>query len=120
MEARGIIQNLTGRWHDRYLSVDCQEGFWAPDNPGKNHMGTWPQNMHNFVRQKHFQQWLRTLLQELGQHRSPAGQPPNLVHVLLWCNEGTHNAVSASRILEVAAAECGIPCLPRFQEFLLF
>ena len=108
-EARALLQNLTSTTTHRYLSVNCRDGFYDPDSSGRCHVGTWPEHMRRFVRQGKFQVWGQLLLQELARLQSSPGQPPNVVHILLWCNKGTHRSVSASRVLEAVADKCRWP-----------
>ena len=105
-----MMQHLTGQKSDKFLSVNCRRGFQDPGRASRKHIGTFPAHLQQFVGETHFPCFLDLLLQELALRQGPAGQPPQAVHVLLWCNDGTHLSVSASRVVEVAAAALGIPC----------
>jgi hypothetical protein len=104
-----MVRHLVGAQAGSFLSVNCRDGFYDPDASGKRHVGTWPQHMQGFAAQRCFRPWLQMLLQELALRQSPQGQPPAVVHILLWCNKGTHRSVSASRVLEAVADRCGWP-----------
>ena len=105
-----MMQHLTGQKNDKFLSVNCRRGFQDPGRASRKHIGTFPAHLQQFVGETHFPCFLDLLLQELALRQGPAGQPPQAVHVLMWCNDGTHLSVSASRVVEVAAAALGIPC----------
>lgn len=104
-----MMRNLTGQPQHHFLTVNCRTGFYDPESRGRSHVGTYPEHMQGFVRQRCFQRWLQQLLQALLSKQARPGQSPSTVHALMWCNKGTHRSVSASLVLQHVADTLQIP-----------
>jgi hypothetical protein len=87
--------------------VNSRRGFYDEDRgPGNQHVGYWPQHMDQFTRSPRFVSWLQESLDLLVhtalRSSSPTAEPGTL-HMLFWCNRGTHRSVSSTRVWEVVA-----------------
>jgi len=94
--------------------LNCRTNFYDPEESedSRYHVGYWPKNMETFCLQAAFEPWLRDTLDRISvqaeMHRLDPAAEPKTVHLLSWCNRGTHRSVAACRVLTQVCAELNL------------
>jgi hypothetical protein len=109
-----FLADLVAAVPDEVEVLNTRKGFFDPEAGGslKYHVGYYPDNLKNMVTQKAFRGWLEDALEKLflqteARRLDPAAEPTS-IHMLAWCNRGTHRSVAGCRILAHVAGVLGM------------